>query len=382
MLLCVAGTIFSPRWAFVRGLASNNGFTIVKYKDDFVEPEEVAGLEVRSFDRKEDVDAFLLSNWNERYAMLLRDAEDWHFLSQRPGRALVYIEMPGVYRQCHARSYGSQEIRSTILSGFKRPIARILEHAVDRLIKVWPETWWMVLDEIFEYCSPRKVARFLEEGDCNESLESITARILEMCRYDGDILAHSELRMLSEKVFCVPDEAAVSHLLEHNLDIGELLQLRPSWDQYFLDIAKIVSKRSNCVMKSGCVVVNREGRILATGHSGTPSGTKSCLHGGCERCLTDGIKYYSTETCFCIHAIQSALLYTGRRAVSRNCTIYCLAYPCIGCSKVIIQCDISRVVYQCSLDSEDRAPHDILMMSGISVERAHVPEQFFWCVQS
>ena len=60
--------------------------------------------------------------------------------------------------------------------------------------------------------------------------------------------------------------------------------IRPTWDEYFKNIAILASSRSNCIRKNvGCIIV-KDNRILSTGYNGTPKGIKNCLDGGCERC--------------------------------------------------------------------------------------------------
>ena len=59
---------------------------------------------------------------------------------------------------------------------------------------------------------------------------------------------------------------------------------RPTWDEYFIKIAKLTSERSNCIKRSvGCILV-KDKRILSLGYNGTPIGTLNCYEGGCKRC--------------------------------------------------------------------------------------------------
>lgn len=65
------------------------------------------------------------------------------------------------------------------------------------------------------------------------------------------------------------------------LDIPNEQRLRPSWDQYFMQLASLAAQRSNCMKRRvGCVLV-REGRVISTGYNGTPRNTKNCNEGGC-----------------------------------------------------------------------------------------------------
>ena len=65
----------------------------------------------------------------------------------------------------------------------------------------------------------------------------------------------------------------------------EKKQDRPSWDEYFMQVANVVKSRSTCLSSAkGAVLVNGR-QIVSTGYNGTPAGTKHCDEGGCARCL-------------------------------------------------------------------------------------------------
>jgi len=67
---------------------------------------------------------------------------------------------------------------------------------------------------------------------------------------------------------------------------------RPSWDEYFVNIAKLTSERSNCIKrKVGCILV-KDKRILSLGYNGTPVGSLNCYEGGCKRCCD---QYYQRQ---------------------------------------------------------------------------------------
>ena len=67
-----------------------------------------------------------------------------------------------------------------------------------------------------------------------------------------------------------------------DLDLANEQRLRPSWDQYFMQLASLAAQRSNCMKRRvGCVLV-REQRVISTGYNGTPRNLKNCNEGGCE----------------------------------------------------------------------------------------------------
>jgi len=123
--------------------------------------------------------------------------------------------------------------------------------------------------------------------------------------------------------------------------------IRPSWDKYFIDIAKLVSKRSTCLRrKVGAVIVKRR-RILATGYNGTPTGITHCEITGC---LREQLKIPSGqrhELCRGLHAEQNALLQASLYGISlEGAALYCTNQPCIICVKMLINAGIKEVTIQ------------------------------------
>lgn len=125
---------------------------------------------------------------------------------------------------------------------------------------------------------------------------------------------------------------------------------RPAWDEYFLNLAKVVRERSACLRDSVGVVLIKDKRIIATGYNGTPIGIKNCIEGGCKRCLHrhhERIKpYEEKEKCICLHAEQNSLLQSAYHGMStKGATMYSTIAPCIQCAKAIINAGVSEVVY-------------------------------------
>ena len=72
------------------------------------------------------------------------------------------------------------------------------------------------------------------------------------------------------------------HVAIDDLDLLDESRLRPSWDQYFMQLASLAAQRSNCMKRRVGAVLVREKRVLSTGYNGTPRGLKNCNHGGCK----------------------------------------------------------------------------------------------------
>lgn len=134
--------------------------------------------------------------------------------------------------------------------------------------------------------------------------------------------------------------------------------IRPSWDQYFMELVETTGHRATCNRgRSGCVIT-KDKRILTTGYVGSPQGVKHCDEVGHEMHKVthdDG-----TESMHCIrtiHAEQNALIQASRVGVSlQGSTLYCTMTPCYTCAKLIINAGIIRVVakqdYQSSAQSK------------------------------
>ena len=121
-------------------------------------------------------------------------------------------------------------------------------------------------------------------------------------------------------------------------------EVRPSWDRYFMQLARHTSSRSNCMKRKVGCIVEKNHRVIAAGYNGTPYPMRNCNDGGCPRCNNPEIRGgQRLEECFCIHAEENALLECGKAAF--GATLYCSTCPCIGCAKKIVQVGIARVFY-------------------------------------
>ena len=120
---------------------------------------------------------------------------------------------------------------------------------------------------------------------------------------------------------------------------------RPSWDDYFLELAKLVSKRATCLRRSVGAVLVKDKKILATGYNGAPSGFKHCLDIGC---LREKLKIPSGqrhELCRGLHAEQNVLLQAALYGIStRDSVLYITNQPCIICAKMLINAGIKEII--------------------------------------
>ena len=143
---------------------------------------------------------------------------------------------------------------------------------------------------------------------------------------------------------------------------------RPGWDEYFMDIADLVSRRSTCMRRSVGAVIVKDKRLLATGYNGAPSGLEHCLELGClreELGVPSGERH---ELCRGLHAEQNAIIQAALHGVSVNgSSLYCTNHPCIICAKMIINAGIGTVYVKA--DYRDKLAADILKEAGIKVSQ-------------
>jgi len=141
---------------------------------------------------------------------------------------------------------------------------------------------------------------------------------------------------------------------------------RPSFDEYFIEIAKVVAKRSTCLRNKVGAVIVKDKRILTTGYNGAPSGMPHCLDIGC---LREKLKVPSgerQELCRGLHAEQNAIIQAAVHGVSiKGSTLYTTHCPCILCAKMIINAGIKKVVYL--NDCADKRGIELLKEAGIEV---------------
>lgn len=121
---------------------------------------------------------------------------------------------------------------------------------------------------------------------------------------------------------------------------------RPSWNSYFLKLAKDVSERSNCCRRKVGAVIVKDNHIIATGYNGTPAGTTNCFDGGCPRCNHAHATGEKLDECLCVHAEQNAICQAAKHGNAVDGShIYITCSPCLTCLKLIINAGIKKVVF-------------------------------------
>lgn len=125
------------------------------------------------------------------------------------------------------------------------------------------------------------------------------------------------------------------------------VEQRPSWDEYFMDITRVVATRSTCMRRQVGAIIVKDKRMLASGYNGAPSGLKHCLDVGCLRESFHVPSGQRHELCRGIHAEQNAIVQAALHGVAiAGATLYCTHQPCSACTKMIINAGIKRILYE------------------------------------
>eukprot|EP00189_Rhodosorus_marinus_P003697 CAMPEP_0113965964 /NCGR_PEP_ID=MMETSP0011_2-20120614/8056_1 /TAXON_ID=101924 /ORGANISM="Rhodosorus marinus" /LENGTH=282 /DNA_ID=CAMNT_0000978573 /DNA_START=44 /DNA_END=892 /DNA_ORIENTATION=+ /assembly_acc=CAM_ASM_000156 len=152
-----------------------------------------------------------------------------------------------------------------------------------------------------------------------------------------------------------------------SLDLRNPKHARPSWDMYFLQLAVLASRRTNCMKRAVGAVIVKSNRVVSTGYNGTASGLTNCSDGGCKRCNSFARMGVSLDVCLCLHAEENAIIEAGSSRCE-NATLYSSLFPCLACTKLIMQVGITRVIYNSSYATDERA-EAMMISSGIQVLR-------------
>jgi len=143
---------------------------------------------------------------------------------------------------------------------------------------------------------------------------------------------------------------------------------RPSWDEYFLEVAKLVAKRATCLRRSVGAVIVKDKRILATGYNGAPSGLKHCVDVGCLRQKLNIPSGERHELCRALHAEQNALIQASLYGISvKGSKLYATCQPCVICVKMLINAGIKEIVIAGAYP--DKMAAQFLKEAGIKVKK-------------
>jgi|SRR5690625_4030107 len=146
-------------------------------------------------------------------------------------------------------------------------------------------------------------------------------------------------------------------------DKGWLFVERISWNQYFMAQSHLLALRSTCRRLMVGATIVRDKRIIAGGYNGSVSGSVHCIDEGCY--MIDG---HCVRT---VHAEANALLQCAKFGVpTEGADIYVTHFPCLQCSKQLIQSGIQTVYYASDYRNH---PYAIQLFKEANIETKKVP---------
>ncbi len=148
--------------------------------------------------------------------------------------------------------------------------------------------------------------------------------------------------------------------------------IRPSWDEYFLEVMHALAKRATCDRgRTACVIV-KDKQIVVSGYVGSPPGLPHCDEvGHLMKTVTHEDGTQSSHCMRTIHAEQNAICQAARRGVSvEGATMYCKLAPCRTCAMLLIASGIKRVVAEFRYHAGGEA-EEMLKAAGVQLEFVH-----------
>lgn len=175
---------------------------------------------------------------------------------------------------------------------------------------------------------------------------------------------------------------------ELNNELSELSKAlatsRPSWDEYFMMMAKLAATRSTCYSRPVGAVIVKDKRLLSTGYNGAPPGTWHCTDE--QQCYwrqpenqVAGIE--PRELSRAIHAEMNAIAHAARNGISiEGGTLYCTLSPCVNCFKVVISAGIKEIFFEHIYDFNNQSGDKFLLnyykqySELITVKQLHITD--------
>lgn len=146
------------------------------------------------------------------------------------------------------------------------------------------------------------------------------------------------------------------------------METRPSYDEYFMEMAHVVAKRSTCLRRMVGAILVKEKHILSTGYNGAPKGLKHCSETGClreDQNIPSGERH---ELCRGLHAEQNAIIQAAVFGVSiKGSVLYCTNTPCVVCVKMLINAGVTEIIY--AGEYPDELAKQLMSESTLKIKR-------------
>ncbi|MBD3267642.1 CMP deaminase [bacterium] len=153
---------------------------------------------------------------------------------------------------------------------------------------------------------------------------------------------------------------------EEPTQLGQVLSdYRPSWDEYFMLLAKLAATRSTCFSRPVGAIIVRDRRVLTTGYNGAPPGSWHCSDK--KQCYwrqpenhVPGIE--PRDLSRAVHAEINAIAHAARKGIAiEGGTIYCTLSPCMNCFRALISAGIQHVFFEHIYDFNNQGGDKFLL---------------------
>lgn len=133
---------------------------------------------------------------------------------------------------------------------------------------------------------------------------------------------------------------------------------RMSWQEYYANQSILLASRSTCTRLSVGALIVRDNRVIASGYNGSVSGETHCIDEGCL--IQEG---HCVRT---IHAEVNAVLQCAKYGIAtQGSEVYVTHFPCLNCTKTLIQAGIKRVNY---IEDYRNNPYALELLAKSQVE--------------
>lgn len=150
---------------------------------------------------------------------------------------------------------------------------------------------------------------------------------------------------------------------------GEEMAERIPWNQYFMGQANLLALRSTCSRLSVGALIVRDRRVIAGGYNGSVTGEVHCIDEGCL--VVEG---HCLRT---IHAEMNAILQCAKFGVNtEDAEIYTTHFPCLSCTKQILQAGIKKIYFMNDYRNNEYALH-LLDVAGVTSEKVTLDKKYF-----
>lgn len=159
-------------------------------------------------------------------------------------------------------------------------------------------------------------------------------------------------------------------------NVKKLLLLRPTWDEYFMILAKIAATRATCLSRPAGAVIVKNKTVLSTGYNGSMPGVAHCSEeGSCYRRRVGASDAGKYDNCRSIHSEANAIAQAAKNGINiKGANIYVTLSPCYVCTKLLASAGIKKVYYEFDYKSPDEK-RDVLWneaLGQVGIEREKV----------